>query len=121
MTLVPECFLARELEMCYVPVCYVTNFAEGVREKKYAEGELFEGLLSAEEKKEIPIGDREASFDSREIRIHGVRPHQKLPLLQIDGKIPPRWANIGRLAHVVWTCEQRLICDELGRVFSGLL
>ena len=30
MTLAPEGFLARELEMCYHPVAYVTAFAEGV-------------------------------------------------------------------------------------------
>lgn len=32
MTLAPEAFLARELEMCYHPVTYVTAFAEGVAE-----------------------------------------------------------------------------------------
>lgn len=32
MTLAPEAFLARELEMCYHPVAYVTNYAEGVDE-----------------------------------------------------------------------------------------
>jgi len=51
MTLAPECFLARELEMCYLPVCYVTNLAEGVQPAEYREGELFEGLLSPEQAK----------------------------------------------------------------------
>lgn len=32
MTLAPEAFLARELEMCYHPIAYVTNHAEGVAE-----------------------------------------------------------------------------------------
>lgn len=32
MTLAPEAFLARELEMCYHPIVYVTNYAEGVAE-----------------------------------------------------------------------------------------
>jgi 5'-methylthioadenosine phosphorylase len=32
MTLAPEAFLARELEMCYHPVTYVTAYAEGVAE-----------------------------------------------------------------------------------------
>lgn len=32
MTLAPETFLARELEMCYHPVAYVTAWAEGVGE-----------------------------------------------------------------------------------------
>ena len=50
MTLVPEAFLAKELEMCYCPICYVTNYAEGVVERTYEPGKLFEGLLSDEEK-----------------------------------------------------------------------
>lgn len=50
MTLAPEAFLAKELEMCYCPICYVTNYAEGVVERKYREGELFEGLLGDSEK-----------------------------------------------------------------------
>ncbi len=29
MTLAPEAFLARELEICYHPIAYVTNYAEG--------------------------------------------------------------------------------------------
>ncbi len=53
MTLAPECFLARELELCYHPVCYVTNWAEGVRELPYREGELFEGMLEPELKSEV--------------------------------------------------------------------
>ena len=50
MTLVPEAFLAKELEMCYCPICYVTNYAEGVVERAYKSGELFEGLSTQEEK-----------------------------------------------------------------------
>ncbi len=50
MTLAPEAFLAKELEMCYCPVCYVTNYAEGVVERPYRPGELFEGMLTEEEK-----------------------------------------------------------------------
>lgn len=33
MTLAPEGFLARELEMCYHPVAYVTDYAEGVADE----------------------------------------------------------------------------------------
>ncbi len=50
MTLAPEVFLARELEMCYAPICYVTNYAEGVKERENNPGELFEGLLGSTEK-----------------------------------------------------------------------
>jgi len=49
MTLAPECFLARELEMCYHPICYVTNYAEGVYQRQTQLGELFEGLLDGAE------------------------------------------------------------------------
>ena len=50
MTLCPEVFLARELEMCYAPICYVTNYAEGVRpETAFEPGRLFEGLASEKE------------------------------------------------------------------------
>ena len=45
MTLCPEAFLARELEICYAPVGYVTNYAEGVRRLPYRRGALFEGML----------------------------------------------------------------------------
>lgn len=48
-TLVPEVFLARELEMCYAALCYVVNFAEGVKDRPYQPGVLFEGLAEAEE------------------------------------------------------------------------
>ncbi|MEK6796194.1 MAG: MTAP family purine nucleoside phosphorylase [Spirochaetota bacterium] len=49
MTLAPECFLARELEMCYHPLCYITNYAEGVVERAYKSGELFEGMNTGAE------------------------------------------------------------------------
>jgi len=45
MTLCPEAFLARELEICYAPVAYVTNYAEGIRKMPYRRGALFEGML----------------------------------------------------------------------------
>ncbi|MEN6357259.1 MAG: MTAP family purine nucleoside phosphorylase [Armatimonadota bacterium] len=53
MTLVPEAFLAKELEICYCPVCYITNYAEGVVERSYEPGKLFEGLLSDQEKARV--------------------------------------------------------------------
>jgi 5'-methylthioadenosine phosphorylase len=47
MTLCPEAFLARELEICYAPVGYLTNYAEGVRPLPYRRATLFEGMLPA--------------------------------------------------------------------------
>lgn len=49
MTLCPEAFLARELEMCYAAICYVTNFAEGLMERAYQPGLTFEGMTTAGE------------------------------------------------------------------------
>ncbi|GAB4439730.1 MAG: S-methyl-5'-thioadenosine phosphorylase [bacterium] len=49
MTLVPEVFLARELEICYAAICYITNYAES-EEHAYKEGELFEGTLPEDKK-----------------------------------------------------------------------
>lgn len=52
MTLAPEAFLAREKEICYTPFCYLTNYAEGVKARKFKSGELFEGMQTEEEKKQ---------------------------------------------------------------------
>lgn len=53
MTLSPEAFLARELEMCYAPLTYVTNYAEGTVERPCRFGELFGGMLSEEERSRV--------------------------------------------------------------------
>ena len=53
MTLAPEAFLARELEMCYAALAYVTNFAEGVKQRRFRNGELFEGLASSREQQRV--------------------------------------------------------------------
>lgn len=50
MTLSPEVFLAKELEMCYASVCYITNYAEGVVDRPFKPGELFEGLASDDDR-----------------------------------------------------------------------
>jgi len=50
MTLAPETFLARELEMCYAPVCYLTNYAEGTVDREFKSGQLFEGMQTDQEK-----------------------------------------------------------------------
>lgn len=53
MTLIPETFLARELEICYAPICYLTNFAEGTVKRSFQEGQLFEGMLADSEKESV--------------------------------------------------------------------
>ncbi|MEM2122850.1 MAG: S-methyl-5'-thioadenosine phosphorylase [Candidatus Bathyarchaeia archaeon] len=37
MTGAPEAFLAREMELCYAPICYVSNMAAGLQKKLTAE------------------------------------------------------------------------------------
>lgn len=58
MTLAPEAFLARELEMCYAPVCYLVNFAEGIAPREYKRGELFEGMQTGEERAAVEAAVR---------------------------------------------------------------
>ena len=53
MTLAPEAFLAREMEMCYTPFCYLTNYAEGVKPREFKKGELFEGMQTEDERKQV--------------------------------------------------------------------
>jgi 5'-methylthioadenosine phosphorylase len=53
MTLAPEAFLARELELCYAPLCYVTNYAEGVVDRPHRTAELFGGMLSEAERDDV--------------------------------------------------------------------
>jgi 5'-methylthioadenosine phosphorylase len=49
MNLAPETFLARELEMCYSALCYSVNYAEGLMDRPYLPGVLFEGMATTEE------------------------------------------------------------------------
>ena len=53
MTLCPEVFLARELEMCYAVVCYVASYAEGVHEREVRPGVLPNGLIGDAEREAI--------------------------------------------------------------------
>jgi len=53
MTLAPELFLARELEMCYAAMCYLTNYAEGIAARGHVKGELFEGMQTGDEKSAV--------------------------------------------------------------------
>jgi len=53
MMMVPEVFLARELEMCYAAACYVVNYAEGIRERPHRPEVLFGGMLDPEEKPRV--------------------------------------------------------------------
>jgi 5'-methylthioadenosine phosphorylase len=49
MNLAPETFLAKELEMCYGALCFSVNYAEGLKDRPYQPGVLFEGMALPEE------------------------------------------------------------------------
>lgn len=53
MTLAPEAFLAKELEICYAALCYVVNYAEGLKERPPARGRLLGGLITRGEMKQV--------------------------------------------------------------------
>ncbi len=53
MTLVPEVFLARELEMCYLSLCCVARHAEGIKEREQEAGELLGGVLEQAEREAL--------------------------------------------------------------------
>lgn len=53
MTVVPEVFLAREIEICYASVCLVVNQAEGLREAPHDPAVLFEGLATEAEFRKV--------------------------------------------------------------------
>jgi 5'-methylthioadenosine phosphorylase len=66
-TLAPEVFLARELELCYVGLTYVVNYAEGLMDRPYQPGVLFEGLATPEEMEKVKAV--EAAFPELILRI----------------------------------------------------
>lgn len=57
-TLCPEVFLARELELCYAAICYVVNYAEGLKDAPFQPGVLFEGLLSEDDRPRVEHVER---------------------------------------------------------------
>lgn len=59
MTLVPEVFLAKELEICYGALCYISNYAEGARPLEYEKGVLFEGTLPGHMKGDVSSAIKE--------------------------------------------------------------
>ena len=45
MTIIPELYLAKELEMCYASLTYISNFAEGSDRLGNANGSIFSAML----------------------------------------------------------------------------
>jgi 5'-methylthioadenosine phosphorylase len=46
MALAPEVYLARELELCYVPLCCVVDYAEGVKQRGSESGATMDDFLT---------------------------------------------------------------------------
>ena len=88
-TLVPEVFLARELEFCYTALTYVVNYAEGLVDRPYQPGVLFEGLATPAEVERVRAV--EAAWPELIIRLlpalAGNLP--PLPLPPAHGTLPP--------------------------------
>jgi len=102
MTIAPECFLARELEMCYLPICYVTNYAEGVRERPTRPGEVFAGLM-AEAEREASDEAVSRFFEIAAMLFHTLPGEQRCPCglsmerYRREGRVEDDWHTwIGR-------------------------
>ena len=100
MTLAPEAFLARELEICYHPCCYITNWAEGVKELPYRPGELFEGMLEEKLRSRVAAAvegftglvQRSAQeLEASEIKDHDCPCAQAMLRYRRSGRIGPDW------------------------------
>ncbi len=99
MTLAPEVFLARELEMCYAALCYVSNYAEGIIDRPFRAGELFEGLSSEEDKRrtsqavaEFPKIIAELAVQENKIRVPCLCP-DSMKRYKVDGRIGEDWRD----------------------------
>ena len=98
-TLVPEVFLARELELCYAALTYVVNYAEGLFDRPYQPGVLFEGLAAPEEVEKVKAV--EAAFPELILRIlpamAATARHCPCPRLleryRLRGDIGPDWRS----------------------------
>jgi 5'-methylthioadenosine phosphorylase len=96
-TLVPEVFLARELELCYAALTYLVNYAEGLFDRPYQPGVLFEGLAAPEEVEKVKAV--EAAFPELILRIlpamAATARHCPCPRLleryRLRGDIGPDW------------------------------
>lgn len=56
--LVPEVFVARELELCYTAVAYPAYWADGLHEREYKAGVPFEGLLTPQEADQVSLVEK---------------------------------------------------------------
>ncbi|MFQ5957224.1 MAG: MTAP family purine nucleoside phosphorylase [Candidatus Brocadiales bacterium] len=99
MTLVPEVFLAKELEMCYAALCYVSNYAEGITNRPFRAGELFEGLSTDDERKRMFQAVAEFPRVIAKLALQVERRKDPCPCpysmqrYKVDGKIGEDWRD----------------------------
>ena len=99
-TLVPEVFLARELEFCYTALTYVVNYAEGLVDRPYQPGVLFEGLATPEEIDRVAGGGGGLpGVDLEDLTGPGRHP-PGLSLPPAAGALPPPGRSRPGLAHL---------------------
>ena len=53
--------------MCYAAICYVTNYAEGIVDRPFKAGELFEGLSDDADRKAVEKAVSKFPVVTREI------------------------------------------------------
>jgi len=55
MALAPEVYLARELEMCYVPLCCIVDYAEGVKQRGPEAEAMMDDFLSGAQEDAVEL------------------------------------------------------------------
>ena len=94
MTLVPEVFLAKELELCYAAICYVTNYAEGVVDRPFKAGELFEGPSDDADRKAVEASVSRFPTVIKEIA-KNIKSHKMICLCQHSMERYKRRGDVG--------------------------
>lgn len=56
--LVPEVFVAKELELCYTAVTYVAYWADGIVDRDFVPGVAYEGLLDEKEAENVELVEK---------------------------------------------------------------
>jgi len=93
MALAPEAFLARELELCYFPLCCIASYAEGVKDRT---GEALEDVVAEAEvaalRETVGRMFEIAAFISRSLPVGGDCPcAHTLDEYRKQGKIGEDW------------------------------
>jgi len=96
MTIIPELYLARELEMCYASLTYISNYAEGSARLGQENESIFSGMLPEEVKsrmkdstKVLPLIFRNAML--KLLDVHECNCSHSMDVYKNRGVIGPDW------------------------------